>query len=88
MSLTSTLPVKKEITVFYDTRITHKVHLLPESGPPGPSRAPTDINERAYVSVHWLCASDDQTGGVMAWRFVRHDHTKPCRGDSVADCQV
>ena len=43
--------------------------LLPESGLVEPSRAPTKINER--VSVHWLCASDDQTGGVMAWRFGR-----------------
>ena len=41
----------------------------PSLGPVGPSRAPANIVER--VCVHWLCAGDDQTGGVMAWRFGR-----------------
>ena len=89
VSLTSDAACKKEnYCLFTIHELLTKYTYCPSLGPQGPSRAPTDINERAYVSVHWLCASDDQTGGVMAWRFVRHDHTKPCRGDSVADCQV
>ena len=44
------------------------------------------------LSVHWLYAGDDQTGGAMVWRFGiltgTDDHAKPWRGKSVADCQV
>ena len=45
------------------------------------------------LSVHWLCASDDQTGGVMAWwrlnwQMDRFDHAKTWHGNSLADFQV
>ena len=78
---------------------TERSALLPESGPVGPRKAPTNINERVCVCVsvclcaHWLCASDDQTGGVimvMAWRFGRlTGRTMQSLGmhNSVADCQ-
>ena len=60
--------------------------LLPESGPGRPRRLlPILMSVRARacvcvcvcvcvsscLSVHWLCASDNQTGCAMAWRFGR-----------------
>ena len=46
-----------------------KIDLLPESGPIGPGRTPTDIIERVSVCLSTGFVPVDQTGGVvMAWR--------------------
>ena len=42
-------------------------HYCSTLGLVGPRRAPTDINERVSPLAQRLCASDDQTGGVVAW---------------------
>ena len=49
-----------------------KINLLPESGPIGPSRTPTNIIERVSVCLSTGFVPVDQTGGVvMAWQFGR-----------------
>ena len=69
--------------------------VFPEPGPVRPSRTPTDNNERVCVcvclsvclSVHWLCASHDQTGGVVViWQIDIYGYAKPWRGKVMARC--
>ena len=43
--------------------------LLPESGPVGPRRAPTGVNERLCVCVSTGLVPVGETGGAMTWQF-------------------